>query len=71
MQGQDKTAKGKGGSFKVKGEKGTYGPAVGPFRITVVLGGAAEAAAGQCAHHSFAPDECKAKLGKQFKCKGA
>jgi hypothetical protein len=26
---------------------------VGPFRLTIVLGGAAESAAGQCAEHAF------------------
>ena len=40
-QVQDKTAKLKGGKFKVKGKNGTYAPAVGPLRMTVVLGGAA------------------------------
>ena len=53
VQVQDKTAKLKGGKFKVKGKNGTYAPAVGPFRMTVVLGGPAEGAAGQCAHHTF------------------
>jgi hypothetical protein len=67
-QAQDKTAKSKGGTFKVKGKNGTYGPAVGPFRITVVLGGAAESAGGQCAHHTFA--SCTVTGGgKGIKCK--
>jgi hypothetical protein len=67
---QDKTAKLKGGKFKVKGKDGTYAPAVGPLRMTVVLGGAAEGAAGQCASHTFpAPNCITGAGGKQIKCK--
>jgi hypothetical protein len=65
---QDKTAKLKGGKFKVKGKNGTYAPAVGPFRVTVVLGGAAEGAAGQCAEHTFGPADCTLG-GTTLKCK--
>ena len=69
-QVQDKTAKLKGGKFKVKGKNGTYAPAVGPLRMTVVLGGAAEGAAGQCAHHTFPAPNCVITGGgKQIKCK--
>jgi hypothetical protein len=69
-QAQDKTAKMKGGKFKVKGKNGTYVPAVGPFRMTVVLGGPAEAAGGQCAQHTFAAPNCVVGGGgKQIKCK--
>ncbi len=69
-QAQDKTAKLKGGKFKVKGKNGTYVPAVGPFRMTVVLGGAFEASGGQCAQHTFpAPNCVVGGGGKQIKCK--
>ncbi len=69
-QAQDKTAKSKGGAFKVKGKNGTYAPAVGPFRMTVVLGGPAESAGGQCAHHTFPAPNCVTKPGgNQIKCK--
>lgn len=69
-QAQDKTAKLKGASFKVKGKNGTYAPAVGPFRMTVVLGGPAEAAGGQCAQQTFAAPSCVTKPGgSQIKCK--
>ncbi len=69
-QAQDKTAKSKGGSFKVKGKNGTYAPAVGPFRMTVVLGGPAESALGQCAQHTFPAPNCVTKPGgSQIKCK--
>ncbi len=69
-QAQDKTAKLKGGKFKVKGKNGTYAPAVGPFRMTVVLGGPAEAAAGQCAQYTFPAPSCvTGGGGKQIKCK--
>jgi hypothetical protein len=67
-QAQDKTAKMKGGAFKVKGKNGTYAPAVGPFRISVVLGGAAESAGGQCAQHTFATCTTSGG-GKTIKCK--
>jgi hypothetical protein len=45
---QDQTARLKGARFKVTGRNGTYGPAVGPVRVTVVLGGLSEQMAGQC-----------------------
>ncbi len=70
VQVQDKTAKLQGGKFKVKGKNGTYAPAVGPFRMTIVLGGPAEGAAGQCAQHTFpAPNCATSGGGKQIKCK--
>ncbi|MCC6765931.1 MAG: thrombospondin type 3 repeat-containing protein [Deltaproteobacteria bacterium] len=69
-QAQDKTAKSKGASFKVKGKNGTYAPAVGPFRMTVVLGGPVHQAAGQCAQHTFPAPNCVTKPGgSQIKCK--
>jgi len=69
-QAQDKTAKSKGGSFKVKGKNGTYGPAIGPFRMTVVLGGPIHSAGGQCAQHTFPAPNCVTKPGgSQIKCK--
>jgi hypothetical protein len=69
-QAQDKTATLKGGKFKVKGKNGTYAPATGPFRVTVVLGGAAEGAGGQCAQHTFAPADCSLNgSGTTLKCK--
>jgi len=48
----------KGAKFKVKGKNGTYAPAVGPFRMTVVLGGFVEGAAGRCAQHTFSAPNC-------------
>jgi hypothetical protein len=66
----DKTAKGKGGKFKVKGKNGPYAPATGPFRVTVVLGAAAESIAGQCVQHTFAADQCVLnKKGTGITCK--
>jgi len=51
------------------GKNGTYVPAVGPFRMAVVLGGPSEAAAGQCAEHTFpAPNCVVGGGGKQIKC---
>ena len=67
-QAQDKTASQKGGKFKVKGKNGTYAPATGPFRITVVLGGPAESLAGQCAEHTFAPADCS-RAATTLRCK--
>ena len=69
-QALDKTAKLKGGKFKVKGKNGTYGPVTGPFRLSIVLGGAAEGLAGQCAVHTFAPADCTLNgSGATLKCK--
>lgn len=69
-QAKDKTASLKGGKFKVKGKNGTYGPVTGPFHISVVLGGAPESAAGQCAEHTFAPADCVLNgSGTTLKCK--
>lgn len=66
----DKTAKTKGAKFKVKGKNGPYAPATGPFRVTVVLGGPAERAAGQCAQHTFAAEDCvRNKKGTAITCK--
>ena len=33
-------------------------PVTGPLRVTIVFGGAAESAAGQCAVQSFTPLQC-------------
>ncbi len=69
-QAQDKTAKLKGATFKVKGKNGNYGPAVGPVRLTVVLGGTAEGAGGQCSQLIFPPANCVLSGGgKTLKCK--
>lgn len=69
-QAKDKTAKLKGAAFQVKGKNGTYGPVVGPLRMTVVLGGPAESAGGQCGHQTFAPANCVLSGGgKTLKCK--
>lgn len=65
---QDKTLKLKGAAFQVLSRNATYGSLVGPLRLTMVLGGAAEGAAGQCGHHTFLPSECK-PFGVTFKCK--
>jgi len=51
------------------GKNGTYVPAVGPFRMAVVLGGPSEAAPGQCAEHTFPARNCVVGGGgKQIKC---
>jgi hypothetical protein len=69
-QAQDKTAKGKGAKFKVKGKAGSYGPVVGPVKIAVAFGGTAESTAGQCAERTFLPAECTSSGGgNTFKCK--
>ncbi len=69
-QAQDKTSKAKGAPFKVKGKNGPYAPAVGPFRMTVVLGGAGEGAGGQCGQHTFAALNCATTgRGNTVKCK--
>ena len=52
----------------MKGKNGTYSPVVGPLKMTVVLGGAAESMAGQCAEQSFLPAECVVSATK-VKCK--
>jgi hypothetical protein len=63
---QDKSAKQKGATFLVQGKNATYGPFVGPLRVTVVLGDAAEAVAGQCGAHTFL-SECTTS-GSAIKC---
>ena len=56
--------------FKVRGKDAAYGPVTGPFRVALVLGGAAESAAGQCAEHTFLPTQCVLnKSGTTLKCK--
>ncbi|HZR79607.1 MAG TPA: hypothetical protein VFD92_00805 [Candidatus Binatia bacterium] len=53
----------------MQGEEGNYGSAVGPFRMTVILGGAAEGAGGKCAEHAFAAADCKlGSKGKKITC---
>jgi len=38
--------------------------------VSIVLGGAAESAAGQCAQHAFAPADCSVNSsGTTLKCK--
>jgi len=54
----DKTAAGKGVQHALQGKNGTFGPIVGPFRVTVVYGGGAESAAGQCSVVTFAGAQC-------------
>jgi hypothetical protein len=69
-QAKDGSAKLKGVSHKVGGKNGTYGRAVGPFRVVVIYGGPAEGAAGQCADHTFAPASCTTNgSGTGIKCK--
>jgi hypothetical protein len=69
-QAKDKTAKLKGAAFQVKGKNGTYGPVVGPVRMTVVLGGPGESAGGQCGWFDFPAANCVLTGGgKTFKCK--
>lgn len=67
---KDKTAKTKGVNFQLKGKNGTYAPAVGPFRMSIVFGGPAESAAGQCAEHTFSAANCVVTGGgKGIRCK--
>ncbi len=69
-QAQDKTAKSKGATFKIQGKNGSYAPAVGPFRMTVVLGDSPAGLNRQCATHTFAAADCTLdKKGKTLKCK--
>ncbi len=69
-QAKDKTDKLKGAQFQVKGKNGPYAPVVGPVRMTIVLGGAAEGAAGQCGHFDFpAPNCVTSGGGATVKCK--
>lgn len=65
---KDLTAKLKGVKFSVKGANGTYSPVTGPLRMTVVLGGAAESAAGQCGRQEFTALQCVVSA-KTVKCK--
>jgi hypothetical protein len=65
----DDTADADGVRAQVKGKKSTYGPAVGPFRLTIVLGGWAESTAAQCAEHTFAIGDCDTNTsGTRIKC---
>jgi hypothetical protein len=67
---KDGTAAAKGVSFNAAGKNGTYGPVVGPFRYTIVLGGAPESAAGQCGDHTYAAPDCVLNgSGTTMKCK--
>jgi hypothetical protein len=69
-QVKDKTASAKGVQHKAQGKNGNYGPVVGPLRVTVVYGGAAESAAGQCTQHTFPALSCTFNgSGTSFKCK--
>ena len=69
-QAKDKTAKAQGAQFQVKGKNGPYAPVVGPVRLTIVLGDAAEGAAGQCGHYDFPAANCATSGGgKTVKCK--
>jgi murein DD-endopeptidase MepM/ murein hydrolase activator NlpD len=67
---KDMTDRLKGVRHKISGKEGAWGPIVGPLRLVVTYGGTAEAAAGQCTVHSFAPDECALNgSGTSIKCK--
>jgi hypothetical protein len=55
----DKTVTLHGVKFAVTGKNGTYGPAVGPLKLAIVLGGQAESASGRCGEHTFAAAECR------------
>jgi hypothetical protein len=54
----DKTASGHGVPFSVTGKAGTYDPAVGPFKLTIVLGGMPESMGGQCGEYTFGLANC-------------
>jgi hypothetical protein len=54
VKAKDRSASLAGVKVRLSGRNGSYGPVVGPLRITVVLGGPAESAAGQCGTHTFA-----------------
>jgi hypothetical protein len=67
---KDATAKLKGVKHKAIGKNGTYGPVVGPLRVVVVYGGAAEGLAGQCAEINFTALQCSFNgSGTTLKCK--
>jgi hypothetical protein len=69
-QATDKTASLKGVTHKFSGKNGTYGPVVGPLRVTVIYGDAPEGAAGQCAEHTFPAPNCTFNgPATAFKCK--
>ena len=55
---QDKTAALQGVKFGIGGKNGTYGPAVGPLAVTVVLGGQPESVAGRCGEIAFTLAQC-------------
>jgi hypothetical protein len=55
---KDKTATLKGVGHKVQGKAGTFGTLTGPFRVTVVYGGIAEQALGQCSEVNFTGPQC-------------
>lgn len=65
---QDRSSNGGGATFLALGKGGTYAPIVGPLRLTVVLGDATAAAAGQCGQHVFAAADCTISATK-VKCK--
>lgn len=67
---KDNTARGQGAEFVLKGRGGRYGPVTGPLRLTVTLGGASEAAAGQVGQHQFQVSEC-ARTGTKMRCRMA
>lgn len=70
VQAIDKTSTSNGVKFRWQGKNSTYGPVVGPLRVSVALGGAAESAAGQCAEHTFLPGECVLNgSGATFACR--
>jgi hypothetical protein len=69
-QGVDKTSALKGVQFKLQGKNGTYSPVIGPLKVAVAFGGAAESTGGQCAEHTFLPAECVLNgSGSTLKCK--
>ena len=52
-QANDKTATLQGVQHKVQGNASTYGTVTGPFKVTVVYGGAVQSLAGQCSEVTF------------------
>lgn len=67
---KDETAKLLGVQHKLQGKNGTYGPVTGPFRVSVVYGGANESLVGQCSEVTFTSAQCAANTaGTVMLCK--
>lgn len=66
----DASSKGRGLKIAIKTRAATYPAVIGPLRVTVVPGSAADAAAGLCGSTSFLATECSS-AGRSLRCAGA